>query len=223
MPTHSPAAASSVSTFRIWSIVCCLTLSGAGIGGVIGGFLGSMTPGYYRSVFRGGHDAAFDPFETGLALGVGQGSGGGLMAGIVVAAILVWRSTGHRIADREETTTQITNRRWRIHIAWLIPILCLLGLMVGSLAFLAGGIVGQSEIYERRAHEEIRLVRNELDGNERFGLVEITRTSDGYVHLSGNVTDETSHDELRKVLHDLFGIRRANELVRQVTVRPAFD
>ena len=60
-------------------------------------------------------------------------------------------------------------------------------------------------------------------GMEQFRRVEVTRTSDGFVHLSGNVPNWSTHAELLQILRDLFGTRRADELGSQVGIRAAFD
>lgn len=69
------------------------------LGGLVGFLLGKYLPNYYKSIFRNGQDAEFDP----LAMGVGQGLTQGITAGAVIAIIflivMVWhdvKSGGQR-------------------------------------------------------------------------------------------------------------------------------
>lgn len=72
------------------TIAAC-TMLFAGLGAVIGWALGRFTPGYYRSVFRGGDEPWFDPVSVGVGQGLTQGLAGGVAVGLAVAAILAWR------------------------------------------------------------------------------------------------------------------------------------
>lgn len=70
-PQVAAVARSAHLASLLWGVIAvfgCACLGGIlGLG--IGAALGSIVPGYYRSVFRGGADAHFDP----IAVGIGQG------------------------------------------------------------------------------------------------------------------------------------------------------
>ena len=49
-----------------------------------------MAPGYYRSLFRHGHEPLFDPAQVGLGLGLTQGLAAGVVVGIAVVGAAAW-------------------------------------------------------------------------------------------------------------------------------------
>lgn len=59
----------------------------ASIGGIIGALLGTVAPGYYRSMFRGGHAPDFHPTQVGVGLGVTQGLALRVVTALGVAGI----------------------------------------------------------------------------------------------------------------------------------------
>jgi hypothetical protein len=67
--------------------VIAFTLLGAGTGYA----LGTVAPGYYRSVFEGGQDPNFDPVDVGIGLGSSQGLLGGAVIGVLLASVLLLR------------------------------------------------------------------------------------------------------------------------------------
>lgn len=69
---------------------CCLVLSG--IGGLSGLILAVAAPDYYRAVFPG-MDELTDWKSVGIALGATQGGIAGLVFGLVLTGIFVWRET----------------------------------------------------------------------------------------------------------------------------------
>lgn len=70
--------------------VVASTLIGAGAGVVIGLVLGRTMPGYYRSIFPGGHEPGFDPVAVGIGQGLAQGLAGGAVVGVLLVAIVAW-------------------------------------------------------------------------------------------------------------------------------------
>ena len=79
----------------IATIAAC-TLLLACIGGGIGWALGTFAPGYYRSVFRNGEEAGFDPVSVGIGQGLTQGTTGGVVVGLIVVALFIWRDSRRR-------------------------------------------------------------------------------------------------------------------------------
>ncbi len=74
----------------ISTIAACAAVLGA-IGTAVGWLLGTFSPGYYRSVFRGGDEPWFDPVSVGVAQGLTQGISGGIFVGLLLVVIFVWR------------------------------------------------------------------------------------------------------------------------------------
>lgn len=67
----------------------CVCLGGVlGLG--IGAALGAIVPGYYRSVFRSGSDAHFDPIAVGIGQGLTQGVLFGGIVGLLLVAMWYW-------------------------------------------------------------------------------------------------------------------------------------
>ncbi len=82
------------------TIAACTAIL-AGIGGGIWWALGTFAPGYYRSVFRSGNEPWFDPVSVGVGQGLTQGTAGGVVVGLVVVALFIWRDTR---AQRQSAT-----------------------------------------------------------------------------------------------------------------------
>jgi hypothetical protein len=74
------------------TITACTALL-AVIGGGIGWGIGTFAPGYYRTVFRSGNEAWFDPISVGIGQGLGQGTAGGVVVGLAVVALFLWRDS----------------------------------------------------------------------------------------------------------------------------------
>ncbi len=69
------------------------TVAFATIGAGIGWALGTYSPGYYRSVFQSGNEPWFDPVTVGVGQGLTQGFAGGVVVGLTVVALFVWRDS----------------------------------------------------------------------------------------------------------------------------------
>jgi len=94
-------------------------------------------------------------------------------------------------------------------------------LFVGFVSFVAGAVVGQTDIYNRRATDETRAIAERLDAGAYAGRFEGTvygRTSLGHAMLSGRVNEPADLDLLIEELRDLFGTEMAIEMARGVEV-----
>ena len=76
----------------VWcaSAVFGCAVVGSILGMALGGLIGAIAPGYYRSVFSTGGGADFNPIGFGIALGLGQGAVFGGIVGLVLIVILYW-------------------------------------------------------------------------------------------------------------------------------------
>lgn len=87
---------------EILTILFSTTIGFTALGGAIGYSLGRFLPGYYRSVFRHGRDADFDPLATGIGQGVTQGITAGVLIGTLLIFILAWyRAKTSRVQSDE--------------------------------------------------------------------------------------------------------------------------
>jgi hypothetical protein len=65
-------------------------------GALLGLLLGVESPGFFRSVYEGGHRPDFCPAQVGLGLGLSQG----LVCGLVMGAVVVLAVAGRRPRKR---------------------------------------------------------------------------------------------------------------------------
>lgn len=76
----------------LWSVV--VVFGTAFVGGLIGlglgAAIGTMLPGYYRSVFSGGSDPNFDPVAVGIGQGLTQGVVFGGITGLLLVGMFYW-------------------------------------------------------------------------------------------------------------------------------------
>jgi hypothetical protein len=100
-PKDTTIRAAASPTTLLWSMVAvfgCVCLGGVlGLG--IGAALGALVPGYYRSVFRGGADATFDPIAVGVGHGLTQGVVFGGIIGLVLVALWYWCQSRKNCCD----------------------------------------------------------------------------------------------------------------------------
>jgi hypothetical protein len=88
VPTMSQLVAPRAILFVLASSAAC---GAAGL--LIGAALGTLVPGYYRSVFSNGESPNFDPVAVGIGQGLTQGIGTGLAVGIALLVVHYWRRT----------------------------------------------------------------------------------------------------------------------------------
>ncbi|QDV46972.1 hypothetical protein Enr13x_68810 [Stieleria neptunia] len=88
----------------LWSIGIVFVASGIGgvFGLAIGAALGSLLPGYYRSVFSGGDSPNFDPLAVGIGQGITQGVVFGAVVGLAVVALFYWRQRLNRPSSSDQ-------------------------------------------------------------------------------------------------------------------------
>ena len=95
-PTTTPDRRPSViSVRRALTIIVASTLAFAVIGCLIGVTLGQFAPAYYRAMFDRS-DAAFNPTQMGIGLGVTQGAMAGAVIGLVLVALSAWFDSRRR-------------------------------------------------------------------------------------------------------------------------------
>lgn len=203
-------------------LLASLATVGAVLGGLAGATISFIAPGYYQAVFEDRLHPTVDPIQMGIGLGAGQGAGAGLVLGVVLVAFLAWKSvraenseagsdapTG---SDGSRTFLMTAARRFAFGVALLF---------VGFVSLVAGAVVGQADIYNRRAADETRAIAERLEAEAHAGRFEgivYDRTSLGHAMLSGRVDKPADRDLLIEELRDLFGTEMAIEMARGVEV-----
>lgn len=114
-----------------------------------------------------------------------------------------------------------SHRNWIVVMLIVGTLVLLAAIMITAvLAFVAGGIVGQSELYHQRATEQAAQMRSYLSSQgERFAEVEINEASSGWSYLSGTVDSQADFDQLQAEMQRLFGEELGSEMTRIVEVR----
>lgn len=203
-------------------LLASLATIGAVLGGLAGATIGFIAPGYYRVIFEDGLMPAVDPIQVGAGLGAGQGTGAGLVLGVLLVALLAWQSVraensasgANAPASWETTRPGVMMAVKRFASGGVL-------LLVGIVSFVAGAVVGQTDIYNRRAADETRAIAKRLEEEVhtgRFEEIAYGRTSHGHAMLSGRVDERADRDMLIEELRDLFGTEMAIEMTRGVKV-----
>lgn len=202
------------------TIVGC-TLLIAAIGASVGYALGTLAPGYYRSVFRNGREPGFDPISVGVGEGLTQGTAGGVVVGLAVVALLCWREVRlGRVddlpapADGRPVRSGVTARRVLLTTGSALGLgFCLCsGVIVGLLR-------GEGGAYHRRFLEEQEAIAPVLASDPAFAGVKLHEYSAGGVWLSGEVPTPEDLGRLRAGVIRAVGERRAREAMLAVSVR----
>ena len=91
-PRPASADWSAKPSMMIWGVgvVFGASLIGGVTGLLLGAVLGTVLPGYYRSVFWNGESPNFDPLAVGIGQGLTQGVVFGGVVGMVLVAIFYW-------------------------------------------------------------------------------------------------------------------------------------
>jgi hypothetical protein len=114
------------------------------------------------------------------------------------------------------------NRAWIFAaLAGVVILLLAVTLITAVAAFVAGGIVGQSELYHRRASEQADKMRVYLGQHEeQFSGLTIEEASNGWSYLEGTVNSQEDLDQLRREMQRLFGEELGDDMTRSVEVQP---
>lgn len=192
----------------------------ASVGGVIGATLGTVAPDYYRSVFRDGHAANFNPFQVGIGLGVTQGLACGVAMALGVLALLAWRD--HRSeygGSISHSADEVRGpRRWSRTAFWGVAT-ALSVVILSSVAFVLGGIIGQHQLYQLWTDRKLDKIAIVLESHE-FPDVTANYSSAAQVYLVGTVKDDAARQSLHDKLVLAFGSEEADEMTWRVDVRP---
>jgi hypothetical protein len=190
-------------------------------GGLIGLALGAGMPDYYRGVFRGGHEPGFNPVQVGLGLGSTQG----LICGTLLGSIIVLAmALARRSRPESEPADLPPHLGERKHSPWswlrrgAAIALILAAIACGGItSFVAGAIIGQSQLY--RYSSDTRLARvlpvlRELP----FSGVRAEPTSNGKIDLTGSVGSERDLKALKDRMRFLFGDDDARAMTSGVDI-----
>ncbi len=95
-PYHAPKDTtvehSASPALLLWSVAVVFgsALFCGLIGLAIGSAIGSLAPGYYRSIFSNGSDPSFDPVAVGVGQGLTQGLAFGAVIGLILVGMFYW-------------------------------------------------------------------------------------------------------------------------------------
>ena len=185
-------------------LLASLATVGAVLGGLAGAIIGYIAPGYYQAIFEDRLNPMVDPIQMGVGLGAGQGAGAGLVLGVILVAILAWRSARVEKSESDTPAGPTNERTWLLIAAKRFAFGVAL-LFVGFVSFVAGAVVGQTDIYNRRAADETRAIAERLEADThagRFKGIVYGRTSLGHAMLSGRVGEPADRDMLIEELRE---------------------
>lgn len=202
----------ALATVLTWAAVF------ACVGSATGAMLGTVVPEYYRSLFHGGQSPNFDPVQVGVGLGATQGAASGIAVSILVVALFAWRDSRFTRAahDRDISKTASRSRTWFVHVCWG-AVTAISVLIISSTTFIAGGIVGQQQLYQVWTERKLDRIATILQSDD-FDGVKADYSSAAQVYLSGTIKDVAARDALLENLVAAFGTEEADEMMWQVNV-----
>src|SRR5687768_16215313 len=123
----------------------------------------------------------------------------------------------------EEAAVAESRPRTFSRLGWGCAVVLLLLLpLVAIVAFVWGGIVGQTQLYHARAQQQARQMQAFIDQHpDRYSDLTIEEASSGWSHFSGAVDSQEDLDALRTEMQRLFGEELGDDMTRTVEVRPA--
>jgi hypothetical protein len=127
-------------------------------------------------------------------------------------------------ASDEELRTSASPDRGRIVAIFVgVTVLMLAAmLLTAAVAFVAGGILGQTQLYHDRASEQADKMRIYLGEHvDQFSGVTIEEASDGWSYLDGTVKSQQDLDQLLSEMQRLFGEELGEDMAAGVEVTPA--
>ncbi|MEZ6136336.1 MAG: hypothetical protein R3C53_15685 [Pirellulaceae bacterium] len=202
----------ALTTVLLWSAVS------ACVGSAIGATIGTVAPGYYRSVFRGGQSPEFNPLQVGIGLGASQGLASGIVISIVVLALLAWRDVRSARSDMnaDASTNDLQSRIWSVHVLWGI-VTAMSVFIISAATLIVGGIIGQQQLYQAWTERKLDRLATILQSTD-FDGVEADYSSAAQVYLTGTIRDNAARDLLHDTLVATFGTEEADEMIWRVNV-----
>jgi hypothetical protein len=107
-------------------------------------------------------------------------------------------------------------------VAGVAVLMLAVTLLTAVVAFVLGGIVGQTQLYHQRADEQADKMRVYLgEHEEKYSGLTIDEASDGWSYLDGTVKSQEDLDQLRSEMQRLFGEELGEDMTAGVEVTPA--
>ncbi len=205
-------ARKALATVLVW------TLAFACLGMLLGAMLGLTVPQYYRSVFPNGDLPNFNPLQVGIGLGAAQGSILGAVLSVVVLVLLAWRDNRalRSAPEKNDSTGTRRPRSWTVHALWCV-VTAVATLIVGTVAFFLGGILGQQQIYQSWTERKLDKLAT-IIASEEFAGLETGYSSAAQVYLTGTAQDNDTHKALRDRLVTTFGTDEAEAIISSVEI-----
>ncbi len=117
----------------------------------------------------------------------------------------------------ENNSILTSTGRWRIRVLNTIAVIAFFASW-GFVAFVFGAYIASIGLYDRLSHEKQQLAKVALN-SEDFAQIEIGKTSDGHIVLTGSVGDSTTRDQLIDKMRSTFGDSEATTITELVKVR----
>ena len=102
---------------------------------------------------------------------------------------------------------------------WIPAIISAFALLAIPVAFMVGGIIGQSAIYQNTANRQQARIEGFLAQHPNsFGSLTVEHASDGWAYPIGTVPTQSDYDMLSTNLHEMFGDELAGQIIYAVDV-----
>lgn len=203
-------ATKALGTVLVWALVFTV------LGSLVGGILGTVAPDYYRFAFRHGQSPDFNPLQTGIGLGAMQGFAAGIVISLIVLVILAIRDIRSKKLSTDDDLGKKKRRRWGLLAVWFITT-SLTVIFFSFIAFILGGCIGQTQIYESWRNQKLEKVTSILD-SEKLPEIRISHLKPVQVRLSGVVPSKEALSALHEKMVLTFGTEEANFMLRGVKV-----
>ncbi|MCO6458089.1 MAG: hypothetical protein J5I93_22525 [Pirellulaceae bacterium] len=103
---------------------------------------------------------------------------------------------------------------------WVPALVCAVAALAVPLAFLWGGIVATTQVYQRRAAaQQVRIEAFLNEDPGAFGNLSVEQASDGWAYPLGEVASQADYDRLASKLREMFGDELAEAMLGGVSVR----
>ena len=111
------------------------------------------------------------------------------------------------------------SRAWVLALVSVVIFMLAVTILTTVVAFVLGGILGQTQLYLQRASEQADKMRVYLgEHEEQYYALTIDEASDGWSYLVGEVRSQEDLDQLRSEMQRLFGEELGEDMTRLVKV-----
>jgi hypothetical protein len=197
------------------TLVVASSLTFCALGAFLGFCVAAAFPEYYESVLRNGTSPAFRPIPVAIGLGAIQGAGTGVAVGLSLVCLFIWKDTRDTGAEKIQADRSSSVRLG--NALTTIVVLLLFGACT-YVAYLAGGMVGQVQVYGRLNSMQVDRV-NQVLASGNYPRIE-AGTSKRYVFITGEISSAEALAQLNEQLAEEFGRPEAKRMTQTIEVSP---